>query len=455
MLKENKTWQFLLKQDKRIYISLFLWGLFTLGILLFVSLMWAFQNISWVEGNSFESSINNYPQLIYKNVKSSYGNITPYALTMTMGMLVAVGFSCYNFWRKGLDINHLSFGVIICIPSSLFMASFFGKLNTPEGNAGTFFDLFKFWEPGLAIHGGVIGAMATGVPLFLIISRRTKISTLVYADSIIPNILIGQAIGRWGNFFNHEVMGAPVKVLSNGKWDGDWNSISSSGLWLPKWITNNTTMIANGDGEINGVKYTDGTLIQMNPIFLYESFVLFAAWLLLLFVVPNITKWISKKPWNIDPNSFSYDKSFTFKQFFLPWIKSDGSRKSYRDVWNQAYYRSDNNQKETYLASLKETNKFKESLRISKANNLYDYTSTKAGVSSFAFFFFWNFVRFILELQRPDDHLFIMQNKPLSLTLIFLTMLVGLLGMVICQYILPMYLRRNGWLYEKEYFIVK
>ncbi|PPE04851.1 prolipoprotein diacylglyceryl transferase [Entomoplasma ellychniae] len=421
------------KKEKRWITSLTLWILF---IVLFVSFIVFFTLTKQVDWK--ESSIGTItPE--YKGVTSEYfdGKLRPYSITMTLGIIVAAAFSVKNFLKKGLDINHLSIGVIIVMPSALFMASFFGKYGR---GSESFIELFYFWNGGMAIHGGFIGAMLSGIPLFYYFSRRSKVSVLVYADAILPNVLLGQVIGRWGNFFNHEVMGKPLKVLAKS-WDSNWTNIESSGMWLPKWITNNTTMVASSSGSVDGVNYNPGDLLQMNPIFFWESLALLICWFIIVFIIPNIGKWISVKPWKEDPIKYEITRN-----------KFGYSNKNI--VWNQAYYRSEDNNKTLYLSENKSSNKYKESLRISKANNLFEYSSTKSGIAAFSFVFLWNLVRFCLELQRPDDHLFWNGSKTISLILIFLTMMIGLVGMLVCQYLLPRYFRKNGYLYEKEYFTI-
>jgi phosphatidylglycerol:prolipoprotein diacylglycerol transferase len=68
--------------------------------------------------------------------------------------------------------------------------------------------IFAVWEGGLAIHGGLIVGPLVGV----ILARRWKIPILRSLDVAAPSIVIGQAIGRWGNFFNEEAFGAPTNL---------------------------------------------------------------------------------------------------------------------------------------------------------------------------------------------------------------------------------------------------
>lgn len=449
-----KKIDFNFKQDKIKWISIGLWSLFFIVVIILFAVFWATKNVDWNQGNSFSNPVE------WGGVKESYGGIRIYPMAMTLGMLVAILFLLYKFWKKGLGIVELSVAIAICIPASLLGASFFGKLNA-EGsgvNAGEvgFWGLFAFWKAGMAIHGGVYGGLLAGLILFYFVGKRTKTSMLVYADAIVPNILLGQAIGRWGNFFNHEVMGAPVGVIADkGTWgslsDVKWENVQSI-LKLPNWITRNLVVEAKVDIEKFGIK--SGDLVQLSPIFLYESLSLLAAWFIITFVIPNVTKWISKKPWNVEQVKYNYSLSFSIKQWFMPWKESTDEIQSARDIWNLAYFRNiDENAKQEYIKSLElDRQKYLKPKEINKANGLNSYISTKAGVECFAYFFAWNFVRFFLELSRPDDHLFIMYDKTLSLVLILLSALIGLIGMVASQYWLPNLIRKNGYLYEKEYF---
>lgn len=82
--------------------------------------------------------------------------------------------------------------------------------------AGNFWNIFKIWQGGLAIYGGLIGAVTTA----LIYCKIHKLQILKIFDICAPGLLIGQAIGRWGNFVNAEVYGTqtslPWRMTING-----------------------------------------------------------------------------------------------------------------------------------------------------------------------------------------------------------------------------------------------
>lgn len=68
--------------------------------------------------------------------------------------------------------------------------------------------ILAVWEGGLAIHGGLLAGGLTAV----IYSIRKKLPVLTYLDIMAPSAPLGQAIGRWGNFFNQEAFGTPTDL---------------------------------------------------------------------------------------------------------------------------------------------------------------------------------------------------------------------------------------------------
>jgi len=100
-------------------------------------------------------------------------------------------------------------------------------------------DIIKVWEGGLAIHGGIIA----GVIYLIYYTKKNNLNTLLITDICVPGVLIGQALGRWGNFFNGEAHG-PITTLEY-----------LQNLHLPKFIINGM--------NIDGLYYI--------PTFFYES----------------------------------------------------------------------------------------------------------------------------------------------------------------------------------------
>lgn len=120
-------------------------------------------------------------------------------------------------------------------------------------------EIFNLRSGGLAIYGTIIGAFIST----LIVSKVKKISFLKVMDTCAPGFLIGQAIGRWGNFFNREAFGGYTDSLFAMQ-----IKASESG-----GITNSD--ILNHMVNIDGTNY-----IQVHPTFLYESL-----WCVLILVI--------------------------------------------------------------------------------------------------------------------------------------------------------------------------
>ncbi|WP_434323727.1 prolipoprotein diacylglyceryl transferase family protein [Mycoplasma capricolum subsp. capricolum] len=467
-----------LKIDKRVIIYTSLWMILSALIIGLIVLSSKYFRIDWVQNRGFDTILE------YGNVKDVYltrsngtGGIRVYALTMTLGMIVAIGFSLYNFNKKDLSVSELAIGVIFIIPCSLFGASFFGKLNAEgigrHANSSTFWGLFAFWEGGMAIHGGVYVGSIVGLLIFYIIGRKTKVSLLVYADCIIPNILLGQAIGRWGNFFNHEVLGTPVAKIANSIPSHSDKAIDqifstylqthSRPLFLPDFILKNCLSIYSGESQvINNISLENGNVVLLSPIFFYESIALLLGWFVIMFIIPNVWK-LFVKPIDKNNNVYKINHKFSFYQFFNPWLKSTETKLSSKDAWKKALNENVyDNASQTYINLTNNIDskdylekKLVKNYVLNKLNNKNNYPITKAGVQMFSYFLVWNIVRYVLEAQRPDDHLFIMHYKNFSLFVIGLSAIVGLIGMILSQHFLPSVFRKPGWLYEVEYFKVR
>ncbi|AKU79313.1 prolipoprotein diacylglyceryl transferase [Spiroplasma turonicum] len=399
---------------------------------------------SWLQGNNW--SEENVGTRVY----SDYGFVHIYALTMTLGVILSIAGCAVQFYRKKLNFRELWIAAVIVVPVGLLGASFFGKLNAQNGSNADgvgFFGLFAFWKAGMSIHGAIFSTVTVGIIMFNIVSVRNKVSVWVYADSIAPNVLLGQVIGRWGNFFNHELFGKPAGLYE------DKNVMS----WLPAFIRDNMAFRYTGSSTNDLIQ---GQVYVMHPIFLYESFFLLVSWLIITLVLPFIGRWIGKKPWKLNPEKYSFDIKYSYKYFFTR--KKEEGKKTYWDVWEEATSLNfEEKQKDRYIKEIDNINdknpiirRFKKGKLLIDTNNPNKYLLTRSGVEFGGYFFAWNFIRFMLELDRPDDHLFIMYQKTLSLTLIGLTAFSGLVIIFLTQWILPYFIRKPGYIYEQHYFYV-
>ncbi len=133
-----------------------------------------------------------------------------YALCILVGIIAALALGAERWRKSGGATTELFDLAIYVIPAGIIGGRIYHVMTTPElyfGAGGHFGDAFKIWEGGM----GIWGAVALGVFVaYLFFQRRVRsISFPVALDVLAPGILIGQAIGRWGNWFNHELFGRP------------------------------------------------------------------------------------------------------------------------------------------------------------------------------------------------------------------------------------------------------
>ncbi len=131
-------------------------------------------------------------------------SIRLYALMICLGLMLAVMYACGRSKEFGLTTDHIIDGVLYIVPFAVLCARLYYCIFEWDRYASNPISILYIWEGGLAIYGGVIGA-AIGIIVFCIF-KKIKIGALLDITSI--GFLIGQSLGRWGNFFNREAYGA-------------------------------------------------------------------------------------------------------------------------------------------------------------------------------------------------------------------------------------------------------
>lgn len=126
-----------------------------------------------------------------------------YGLIMAVAMLIGVVLACKLAKKKGVKSDDIYMLALIVLPCAIVGARlyycFFYEYNY------SFRELFNLKQGGLAIYGGVIGGVI-GVIIFALIKRNLKL-VFILMDVCAPCLILGQALGRWGNFFNQEAYG--------------------------------------------------------------------------------------------------------------------------------------------------------------------------------------------------------------------------------------------------------
>ncbi|HPT94311.1 MAG TPA: prolipoprotein diacylglyceryl transferase [Microbacteriaceae bacterium] len=146
----------------------------------------------------------------------SYFDIGPlrihfYALCIILGIIVAVFLTNARLTKRGAEPWVVIDICLLAIPIAIIGARIFHVLTHPGfyfGEGSDFWAIFRIWEGGIAIYGALIGG-AVGAWLGC---RWTGIRFWTFADALAPGMLIAQALGRFGNWFNQELFGLPTTL---------------------------------------------------------------------------------------------------------------------------------------------------------------------------------------------------------------------------------------------------
>jgi len=118
---------------------------------------------------------------------------------MILGVLLALK----EAHRKGYKSDLIFDFIIMVLPIAIICARLYYVIFEWKSYSNNPLMAFAIWEGGLAIYGGIIGGFVTAI----IFSKINKFSLLKLVDILIPSLILGQAIGRWGNFVNQEAFG--------------------------------------------------------------------------------------------------------------------------------------------------------------------------------------------------------------------------------------------------------
>lgn len=178
-------------------------------------------------------------------------NLTWYGTIIGFGALLGLLLAIREGRRFGVSSDFFMDLMLIGTPSALIAARAYYVAFQWENYKDNFWEIFAIWHGGIAIYGALIGAVISGA----IYIKVKGYPFWRIADICAPSFLVGQMIGRWGNFVNQEAYGGPVE-----------ESFLRDTLHLPDFIVNQM--------YINGTYY--------HPTFLYESLWNLAGLVLLL-----------------------------------------------------------------------------------------------------------------------------------------------------------------------------
>ena len=178
-----------------------------------------------------------------------------YGLLIGIGILLAMIYGFKKMRSVGIDPDRATDAIIGGIIGALIGLRLYYVVFNTEGV--TFKDFFNIRDGGLGIYGGLIGAIAVGGTVVKL--KKFRLSAML--DVTAPGFLIGQCIGRWGNFFNQECFGVNT--------DKPWGMISYS-------TANFVVSHADKLGDMDPYK-------PVHPCFLYESI-----WCLIGFLIIHL-----------------------------------------------------------------------------------------------------------------------------------------------------------------------
>ncbi len=131
-----------------------------------------------------------------------------YGLMLAIGVLVAAKIADVRWRRTGHDPKVIAEIAVPVVVGGVIGARVYHLFTGYKWSEGGIVGAFEIWKGGLSIWGAVAG----GLIAVLIISRRRHLDTLALLDAIAPGVVVAQAIGRWGNYFNQELFGRPSKL---------------------------------------------------------------------------------------------------------------------------------------------------------------------------------------------------------------------------------------------------
>lgn len=236
------------------------------------------------------SILSRYPQGI--PFSSPNPMIRFYGIIIVLGAVVCLLVSNLRAHKDGYDYHFFDSIFFVAFPSGIIGARIWYVIASYEleFKGHSFLDMINIRDGGLAIQGGAIAGVLAGCIYVLL--RRKGTPLLKATDFAVPTILIGQAFGRWGNFFNQEVFGHNI-LASN------WN-------FLPSFITNNMNPLPDSSYMWSGVKIPEGAIAA--PLFLVESVINLLFYFLIAHALPAF---MGKKYRNGDA-TFSYFIAYGF-----------------------------------------------------------------------------------------------------------------------------------------------
>ncbi|MDO4276166.1 MAG: prolipoprotein diacylglyceryl transferase [Eubacteriales bacterium] len=221
--------------------------------------------------------------------------ITIYGILIAVGMLLGIAFVVLEAKRSNENQDMYLDMVIISLIAAVAGARLYYVCFSWNLYKGNILEIFNTRSGGMAIYGGLLGGLLAAA----LFCRIRKLPFWKMADTASMGILIGQIIGRWGNFFNRESFGEYTD--------------SSLAMQLPLSAVRASEVTSQMRENLitdNGISY-----IQVHPVFLYESIWCLVLLLFLMF-------WRRKKLFQGEL-IMEYLAGYGFGRFFIEWLRTD------------------------------------------------------------------------------------------------------------------------------------
>lgn len=162
----------------------------------------------------------------------SIGGLTVrwYGIIVVLGMIAGITLAERIAARQGYKDDEILTLSLFMLPVGVIGARLYHVIVHWSHYADNIGAVFKIWEGGLAIHGGVMLASLC----VIVYCRVRKLGCLQLLDTLMPGVLLGQAIGRWGNYFNQEAYGIPTDL----PWGIDIGGVSHHPTFLYESLWN-------------------------------------------------------------------------------------------------------------------------------------------------------------------------------------------------------------------------
>ena len=169
-----------------------------------------------------------------------------YAVFILTGIVFAAILAMEEADLIGVKRDDIYDGLLFAVPLAIVGARLYYVLFDPNGSYDSIWDVLAIRNGGLAIHGAVIVTLV----FIIVFTRIKKLSIWKLLDLLAPGFLVGQILGRWGNFMNQEANGIATT-----------RDFLRNTLKLPKFIVDNMYFFDSNVGETN----------YYHPTFLYEG----------------------------------------------------------------------------------------------------------------------------------------------------------------------------------------